>query len=393
MFKTKSKLFILLLLVFTLISSYSFASEPTTTSLVPGDNAKTITQEDVISNEESGESTETVEPEILSDDLYLFGNNITMDKLVDGNVYICASTANITGQVNGNLFVIAENVNFDGAYIGNSIFVCATNTKFNAACNDLYSMGTNLDVSYDSYIARDSRIAGNNITFKGLNYRNMYVTANTLNFGEADSLASIQGNLNYSSPNELTIPEGIISGEVNYTPTEINENTSANNITDIISDTISALIFGIAIYWAFRFFTPKFAENISNFSKVSKFLKTGLAGLISLLVIPIVAIILLITIYGLGLSIALLAVYALMLSISFTTFSLFVTKLVKIKITKIPEFCIFMILVVILSFTKYIPYVGYFLSLIYGIFGFGMIIISLAKKNTIEPKKDEATAI
>ena len=391
MFKSKTKLFILFFLMFTLITSYCFASEPTTTSLLPGDNAKTVTEETDTISEETTDETSSEEPEILYDDLYLFDTTVTMDKLVDGNVYICAQTANITGQVNGNLYVIAENVNIDGAYIGNSIFICSTTTTFNAACNDLYFIGTNLDVSYDSYIARDSRIGGNNITFKGLNYRNMYIDANTINFGEGDSVAAIQGNLNYSSPNELTLADGMVSGEVTYNLTEINEDTNSSNISSIIYSVTSALIYSLIAYFAFKFFTPKFVENISNFSKVNKFFISGLVGLIGLVIIPIVAVILLLSIYGLGASVALFVIYGLMISIAFTIFSLFITKLIQTKFNKLPEVCLFMIVVFILSLSKYIPYLGYILGYIYGIFGFGMIIMSLAKKNII-PKKEETTA-
>lgn len=80
-----------------------------------------------------------------------------------------------------------------------------------------------------------------------------------------------------------------------------------------------------------------------------------------------------------------------MISIAFTVFSLFITKLIKMKFDKMPEFCLFMIVIVILSLTKYIPFIGSLLGYLYGIFGFGMIIMSLAKQNTI--KKEENTVI
>ena len=68
MFKSKTKLFILFFLMFTLITSCCFASEPTTTSLVPGDNAKTIpggNVETIEANEEDIQDTESTEPETL----------------------------------------------------------------------------------------------------------------------------------------------------------------------------------------------------------------------------------------------------------------------------------------------------------------------------------------
>lgn len=279
MFKSKTKLFILFFLMFTLITSYCFASEPTTTSEVPGDNTQTITGE-------VPENSDTAQNDIVSDDLYLINNTVTINQLVDGNVYICAKTATISGQINGNLFVVAENINLDGAYVANSIFICSSNTSFNGACNDLYFAGASLNVSYDSYIARDSRIACDKLSFQGLNYRNMYLDANTIDFGPEDATAEIQGNLNYSSPNELSLPEGLISGEVTYHPTEINEDTSSVNISSIISNIISALVFSLVVYFAFRFFTPKFTENISSFSKVSKFFTSGLVRIISITCYP-----------------------------------------------------------------------------------------------------------
>ena len=286
MFKSKTKLFILFFLMITLITSYCFASEPTVTSEAPGDNAKSVTEETLDTTEESSqeptENSDATQSEVLYDDLYLINDTVTMDKLVDGNVYICAKTATITGQINGNLFVVAETVNLDGAYVANSIFICSSNTTFNGACNDLYFAGSSLNVSYDSYIARDSRIACDKLYFQGLNYRNMYLGANTIDFGSEDATAEIKGNLNYSSSTELSLPEGLVSGKVTYSPTEINENTSSVDVSSIASNIISTLVFSLVVYFAFRFFTPKFAENVSNFSKVGKFFTSGLVRINSI---------------------------------------------------------------------------------------------------------------
>ena len=82
-----------------------------------------------------------------------------------------------------------------------------------------------------------------------------------------------------------------------------------------------------------------------------------------------------------------------MISIAFTVFSLFITKLLGTKFDKIPEFCLFMIVVVILSLTKYLPFIGTLLGFIYGIFGFGMIVMSLARQNINKDKKEESISI
>ena len=113
--KTKSKFMVLLFAFVVIFSTFSFATEgepvvtsdegnANVTSTAPGNNART-----------EGDATNTVTPsdepteeDIHNGDLYLVGNDIEMDKLVDGNVYLLGRNINITGKVNGCLYVCGE---------------------------------------------------------------------------------------------------------------------------------------------------------------------------------------------------------------------------------------------------------------------------------------------
>lgn len=55
--------------------------------------------------------------------MYLTGEDVTMDQLVDGNVYIMANNVTVTGQIAGNLFVLANKATFTDAYIQSSVYL------------------------------------------------------------------------------------------------------------------------------------------------------------------------------------------------------------------------------------------------------------------------------
>ena len=381
MFKTKHKSLILLLFtILTLITTVSFASEPVVTSeasTVPGDNAKTIESPENTPEliEENSDAVAAEEPEIHEDDLYLYGDDILMDKLVDGNVYIIGNTVSVTGQINGSLFVVAKDFSLEGAYVTNSIFLCATNANFNGACYDLYAACNKLNVTYESYIARDSRINCDEFVFHALNSRNMIVSASSIDFGSDDKVATIYGNLDYTSPTELELSEGIVSGEVQYNPSETTNAETSSDAVSIFKSIVSALVYSIVVYFVIRLFTPHFAERISTFAS-KKIIFAFLIGLAAIFVIPVVATLLLITQVASGLAIAILVVYALFISISFAIFSLFITKLLRKKLKKLPEFGLFAIVTVILALLRTIPYVSIIISFLLGITGFGIIIMN-----------------
>lgn len=383
MFKTKTQVLILLFTILTLITTISFASEAVVTS----EDASTTSEVAENTVEESSE-----DQEIYNDDLYLFGDDIVMDKLVDGNVYIMANKVSVTGQINGNLFVLAQDFSLNDAYVRNSIFLCATNATFNGACTDLYAACDKLDVSYESYIARDSRIGCDDLVFKALNSRNMFISASKIDFGADSEAATIYGNLDYTSSKELTLAEGVVSGEVTYTPEEITDAQSSTDVVSILLSIVSTLIYSIIVYFIIRWFTPNFEEGISQYAS-KKIIFAFLIGLVALIVIPIISILLLFSPIASGLAIALATVYALLISISFAVFSLFVAKLLAKKIKKIPELGLFAIVTVVLALLRIAPYVSFIVSFIMGISGFGMIVVSLFKRCTSNKKAVETTSI
>lgn len=330
---------------------------------------------DAVTTSETNTNT-TEENEIHSGDLYLFDNKIVMDKLVDGNVFIFGQEVEITGQVNGNLFVCANKLTFNNCYVRYSVFACANSVYYNGACNDLYVIASNeLEMTYDSYVVRDVKALASDMTFRAAVGRDADLNFNNVDLGEGENIPVIYGNLRYTAPLEVAIPEGIMSetGSVTYTNTK-SQNTSTTSISEVLVNFLVYIVTAIVIYLVVKAFIPKFAEKIDN-EKISpiRLLKNFGIGLASIIVVTVLFILLLITQVGIKLAFVLLLLFILLCLIATPVFAIVITNVLKpvLKLNKKLMFCLVLSLVsIILYGVTLIPVVG-------GIFTFLITPISI----------------
>lgn len=396
MSKKISKLLLTLLLIIVTVSSFSVCFAE-----VGGDTTKSVT-----TTSENEEATTSTEDEIYNGDLYLFDNDVVMNKLVDGNVFIFGNNVEITGQINGNLFVFANNLKFNQCYVRYSVFACASSVYYNGACNDLYVASGNLEMTYDSYVVRDVKAVSSDVIFKAAVGRDVDLSCGTVNFGETGSASIIYGNLRYSANSEATIPEGIMGGNgtTTYTkPSEFSKNT-AENAVDILVGFLTCILTVLVIYVLTKKFTPKFAEKLAN-KKLSilQLLKSFGIGLLSAILFSILFIILLMTSIGLKLAFILALLFATICLISVPTLTIVITNALKpaFKIEKTSMFYLILVLVsVVLYGITLIPFVGGLLSFIISFTALGMLIdmfiphkeLSDEEKAVIEEAKKQAIA-
>ena len=101
----KSKIKMIALLMVTVLSLWvpfvNAADENATTS---GNEAVPISNENQTNQVVTNDSTQTTQPseEIKKNDVYLTGDNVTIDYMVDGNVFILANTVTIKSQIGGD---------------------------------------------------------------------------------------------------------------------------------------------------------------------------------------------------------------------------------------------------------------------------------------------------
>ncbi len=388
---TKTKLFLSILLIITLITPFSFAENEINTETT---NDSQVTQnlnqtdEDVTPISETDEQTITSDnteqseesQDIHEGDLYLTGNNVTMDKLVNGNVYIFGNNVTVTGQVAGNLFVGANKLEFKDAYIESSAYICANSVNFRAVASDLYVCCNTLEIPTNYGVYRDLKSFSNSATLLGIIGRNANCEATNLSLSKDDAKATIYGDFNYSSISEIEIPEGSVEGETKYS--KITKNDNQNNISDYIYGALCAIIFTLVIYGLALLFTKVSIEKCTKIT-AKKFLQAFGIGLLILILVPILSIMLMITTVGVPLSLVLLVFYGLLISLATSIFSISLSNILcdKLHLTNIWLKALFIIIVSLLVYIiGIIPYVS-ILKILVAILGFGTLIMNMFFKN------------
>lgn len=392
MIKKNLKLFAILFIVLTIISSFSlcFADE-TKNEVATTNNA---TQEPTTAEQAEG----TENKDVHNGDLYIFEPNVKMDKLVDGNVYIMGNNVEITGQINGNLFVLANSIKFDNSYVRYTIYACAKDIYYNGACNDLYAATQKLDMTYDSYVIRDVKAVSNNTIFKAAIGRDVDLQTNSLSLGEEEQVPIIYGNLRYSANQEQEIKDGIVEGEVTYNANSVKDNSKSvgENIKDIAITFLTVIVTALVIYLVLSKLTPNFVNNLANNISAGKIAKTCLKGLAIFVAGIVISLVLLIT--EIGVKLAFIIILGLILIALFTVplTAIYIANALKpvLKIEKTLLYYVVLALVaVILQGITYIPFVAGIISFIIFIFGYGLLITTVWKnKELSEEEKQEKIA-
>lgn len=378
--------------------------------MIPIVRAENETEEATISaiNEEveevtnSGESTAEVQ---LSDDtfkksdVYLVGDNVTIDYIVDGNLFVCANTVTINSQIGGDAFICAGTVNVEEqGYIFSNLFAFAKNINISGVVYDVYSVAD--EVSINGYIYRDIRVGTDTLNINGTIGRNAFVDANTINFsqttGEETQITSqgiINGDLNYSSSKEISIPEGAVAGSTNFTEESIEPDSKfeSNSIQDYILS-LGTFVATVAIIWLLcLWLTPKFLNNTHNLLS-EKLLPIVGFGLLTPIAITVAFVILLIL--GITFKIALLSlgILFLLIAISSSISVIGINNIIcdKFKIEKaMVKFGILVASSIVIWLLTLIPYVGGLISFVLTILGLGIIITSIIPAKTKKTEDDK----
>lgn len=213
--ETKIKLFLILFVVITLISTAVFATE---TPVAPETSGTTSQPE--------GENAQE-QQQIENVDKYFAGDNVEIATLIDSNVFAIGKNVTLTGQVGGDLFIIAENVTIsERTAIYGNLVVLASTVTIEGQVYDVYATCDKLEIGYNGYVYRDLRAMATEININGIVGRNVFLEADKVSLNKD---CELKGNLNYKAQSEVvyidesnnestTIPENVVVGEKNYTP-------------------------------------------------------------------------------------------------------------------------------------------------------------------------------
>ena len=362
------------------------------------DNSQEKAVETTQGNETTSETTQSTDNSMKKSDVYLTGDDVKVDYIVDGNLFILANTVTISSQIGGDAFICAKTINVEKeGYIYSNLFAAANEVNISGVVYDLYTTANTLNIN--GYVYRDIRTSSDTLNFSGVIGRNAYVSSKNIEISSnsdgqssVTNKATIYGDLNYSSSSEASIPEGTVTGSVNYSP--ITTSTKSKSISSYILALGRFIVTVLVIWLLYLWLAPKFLENTG--ALLSKKLLPVIGSGILTPIIFVIAFVLLL-ILGLTSNIAIIGtmLFAILLMISTSTFVIAVNNLVckKFNISKnATTFGVLIITSAVIWLLELIPVVGSILNFVIMIIGLGILVTAIIpekEKSNKNSKKEE----
>lgn len=401
MLKNKTKIIaFLLVLILAITSSFVYADNETSSENDIALISDTSETKPVETNVENTVSTnETSKDSYKNSDVYLMGDNVTIDYVVDGNLFVMADTVTINSKIGGDAFIMAKTINVgDQAYIFSNLFAMADSIDIKGVVYDVYALAQNFTVS-NGYIYRDAKLCCNTININGTIGRNAFVSCSNINFNtDENDKGIIYGDLTYSTPSELSFDKNIVNGNVTYKAPKVSPEKSVREIVaSYISDLGAFLAFVIIIWLVCLWLAPKFLNDTNKFVG-KKTLNVLGTGLLTLIAVPIACIILLLLQLTAGISLLTVAIYILALIVAKSIFTIVANNYLCSKLNINKNTGIFGMLIVsgvIVWVISELPYVGGIVSFIISVLGLGVLVSAIlpkkAKKASDTDKVKETT--
>ena len=341
-----------------------------------------------------GESATEETNNLKNGDVYLTGDEVTIDYVIDGNLFVFANTVNINSQIGGDVFAFAGTVNVgENGYVFSNLFAYAKDVTVSGIAYDLYAAAETININ--GYVYRDIHTGSDNLNINGIVGRNAYVAANNIKFaapteGDNTTLSTqgiVNGDFNYTASSEISIPDGAVSGNANFTQS----NSNNINIQDYILDLGRFVVTVVVIWLLALWLAPKFLNKSTDLIPKKLLPVVGLGILTPIIIIALFIICILL---GITANIAILALILqiVLLIISLSVFVIAINQVIcnKLKIEKRPtQFGILIITSICFWLISLIPYVGTILEVIFSIIGMGIVVYSIIPKR--KEKKVEST--
>lgn len=343
------------------------------------------------------ETQETIT--IEEGDKYLFQDSVSIDNPVDGNLFIMANTVTINSQIGGDAFIVANTINIEeNGYVLSNLFACANTIHIKGVAYNIYSIGDTLTI--DGFVYRDVKSICNTLNINSMIGRDVFANCSSINFKEKPdtedtpsiaSYGSIQGDLNYSSDEEISIPDGHVSGETHFSQLQ---NHTTFDISNYMYSLGAILVSAIIIWLIGLWISPKLLHNTSHPITVRKALKIIGLGIIVPIVITLLSFIILLIPITSHLTILLLCILAILFFISTSVAIININTIIcnKLKITQnLYKLGFLIVTTVVFWLLTLIPYAGMVISFMAMIWGIGSASYSILIKEKSDEKKSDSS--
>jgi cytoskeletal protein CcmA (bactofilin family) len=321
----------------------------------------------------SGGTINIAADEVIDEDVYIAGSNITINGTINGDLVAAGGTITVNGTIDGSVLAACGTFNLNGKV--NSSVRCAT-----GAINidgeigkDLVVAAGDLNMADSAIVEGDILLGANTATISGTVMGDIDAAVSRLTLS---SSANITGYLSYTSDNEVNKESGAqIGGEVTHKlPPRSNP-----FITWIITF-LMALVTGIVIILIF----PRRTTAITDSIRTRPWSSLGWGALI-LFLTPVAIMILLITVVGIPLGLIALLLYGAAIYLSQIPIALFIGRWtigylreVRGRALLVAAFATGLLVLTLLTL---IPYVGFAIWVATALFGLGGLVISIKEKS------------
>lgn len=313
-------------------------------------------------------------------DLYVFANvvNIDPDSVINGNLFVVGnSKLNLHGKVSGSVYAITDNfmMNYTG-YIERDLSLTTKGATIAGTVNRNAKVNSdtgNIVTTDDFIVSKDLFVRAEHLTFAGEVKGNANLAAKTLIFKTDGKTCIIHGNLDYATKSDLTILDGIVTGEIS-TKSYIDRNSLSYTILSTLIAYLTLLIYIFAVALFFNHIAPDFIKKLSSFASMSIVTSLGIGFALILLLLP-TFILLLLTKFTVPI---ILVIFASFLFVSSIANPLFILAIANVwKNEKFNLYIKMLIITTIIFIISCLPTIGLLFMLLFTLTAIGRIISKL----------------
>lgn len=401
----KTKLNVLLVLIILIVLTFSpisLADNETTSEENENTTNQVISDGDdtdlntISEDSEDSENTAPKELEQHKGSYHEFGNNINVNKAINGNAYVFGNQVTISGQINGDLWVFANELKIEeGSAVLGNVIAFSNNISLNGLVYNMYAMCDKFTCEYNGMAAFDLKVFANDISFSGYVERSLYfIAGNSITLTDD---AYVLGNVTYYINAEPSISDkAAIAGETFSYKLEMPTVSQSEMIISSITALLASLAFISIVFLILVIRKSNAIENITN-KFANKYLSTFGIGLLTLVLIPVIAFLLLFIDVLIPIAFLLFVLYCIVIVFSTLAMTFVIAQKLDQKIVKTKSdkslYVYILIVTILLWGIDFIPVVGGIISFIVMTLGLGTIVRFILLKNdknnaSMEVKKE-----
>jgi cytoskeletal protein CcmA (bactofilin family) len=274
---------------------------------------------------------------------YAAGTQINLKGTVNGDVYCGGQLITISGRVSGDVLCAGQQITLArGAVVEGSIRLAGQSVTLEdevSVGGSASIFGQTVMIDEGAVIEKDLNGASQSLTLDGTIKRDMAYGLSQLNLngqvGRDADLAvesvdfggsgSVGRNLNYTSPQEESIPDEAIKGSTTWKEAETDTSTENAGAQFRAIGALSMIVFVVVVTLLLPRFISETAE--ANKFRPGRVLLAGMAAFGFIIILPIIGILMLISVIGILLVPIVFAAWLLFVMMLLPLFSYFIGRL------------------------------------------------------------------